>query len=459
MIYLRTKDYGILWRERAEARSKPTTMSSAWPDAMRVFTPSYGIMRILTLTNLYPNPLQPHRAPFSRQEVRALANRHQISVIAPIAWTDELMLRYRGKGRLPAQRRTTLGSVVAEHPRYFYPPRVFRKTYGWCFRESVRPAFERALAKDQPELVYAQWAYPDGWAAVQLGQSAGLPVVIKVHGSDVRLLDHHSGRRQGTIEALRQADAVVAVSQELARRVIDLGVDAQRVYQIYNGVDSSLFQPGEIAKARQRLGLSSQRPILLFVGNLISVKGVDLLIESLAKLKELGDPFDCHLIGQGPLETWLKRQVRQLGLQDHVHFLGPKPLDQLPDWYRAADLLVLPSRSEGVPGVLLEASACGLPFVASRVGGVPEIAHLGEGRLVPPEDTEALALAIADSLKAPKARRSLATITRTFEDVATDMTKLFENLVRGRVCPAQRMNIKKLFDLLSSHLSAAEVAR
>src|SRR5262249_54845013 len=107
------------------------------------------------------------------------------------------------------------------------------------------------------------------------------------------------------------------------------------------------------------------------------------------------------LIGQGPQRRELERRSVALDVADRVTFTGAKPQTELPHWYRAADLFVLPSRSEGVPNVLLEASACSIPWVATRVGGVPEIARLGASRLVPSEDVNALATAIRETLASP----------------------------------------------------------
>src|SRR5262249_60620041 len=163
---------------------------------------------------------------------------------------------------------------------------------------------------------------------------------------------------------------------------------------IHNGVDSVLFHPGSREQARQDLGLHQSAPIVLFIGNLVPVKALEVLIAAASRLVQTGLRFQCLLIGQGPLREQLERQVSQLGLAETVRFLGSKPHADLPPWYRAADLVVLPSRSEGVPNVLLEAAACGTPFVASRVGGIPEIAHLGLSQLVPSGDVDALAGAI-----------------------------------------------------------------
>ena len=204
-------------------------------------------MRILALTNLYPNPYQPLRASFNRQLFRALGKQVPLQVISPIAWTDELAA-HRTWSLLPRDRRVTLDGLIVDHPCYFYTPKVLRYWYGSFFRASVRPAFVRALDEFRPDIVFAPWAYPDGWAAVELGHSAGLPVVVKVHGSDVRVLSHYRGRRHRTAEALQRADGVVAVSKELLGQIVDLNVAPDKVHVAYSGVDLKLFCPGSKAE-------------------------------------------------------------------------------------------------------------------------------------------------------------------------------------------------------------------
>jgi glycosyltransferase involved in cell wall biosynthesis len=350
-------------------------------------------MKILALTSIFPNPFRPHYAPYNRQLFLAMNRQAELRVISPISWIEELTAWRRGDGLL-RDRRHAIEGVIVDHPRYLYTPRVMRRWYGRFYCFSVRKAFERALAEFRPDIVFAPWAYPDGWAAGRLGHQAGLPVVTKVHGSDVRVLSRIRGRRRKTAEALRGADGVVTVSQELARQVIDLGVDQNRVRAIMSGIDSHLFTPGPREQARGRLGLPSKGIVLLFVGNLVPVKGLDVLLDACSSLARSGMEFTCYLIGPGPLRAELDSQVARLDLGQHVHLLGNQPNGLLPDWFRAANLFVLPSRSEGLPTVLLECLACGTPFVASRVGGIPELANLGPCRLVRPEDSQQLANAI-----------------------------------------------------------------
>jgi len=388
-------------------------------------------MRILVVTNLYPNPFDPNRSPFNRQQLSALGDRHSVRVISPIAWVDELAARWRGAPRLLAGRQWDCGGVPVEHPRYLYTPKVLRGWYGHSYRRSVRAAFARALEDFRPDVVFSPWAYPDGWAAVRLGHAAGLPVVVKVHGSDVLgEIRRQAGRLRRTVEALRDADTVIAVSQDLARNVEALGAEPARVRVVYDGIDDRLFHAGPQADARARLGLGWGEPLLLFVGRLVPVKGLDVLLDACAELARRGLGFRLCLVGDGPLRGSLEQRAARLGLGGTVQFCGPRPHGQLPDWFRAADLFVLPSRSEGLPSVLLEATACGTPFVASRVGGIPEIAGPEGSRLVPAEDAGRLAEALAVSLRRTRGPAGGGTPARSWAQSAADLGRVFEDTAR-----------------------------
>jgi glycosyltransferase involved in cell wall biosynthesis len=386
-------------------------------------------VRILVLTNLYPNPFQPHRAPFNRHQLRLLNCMHPVRVIAPVAWTDELRARWRGAAPLSDERITRFDGITVEHPRYLFPPRLLRRYYGHFYLASVRSAFRRALIEFRPDLAFAPWAYPDGWSAVRLARRHGLPVVVQVHGSDVLLLGQFPTRRARTVEAVRGADGVVAVSRDLAGHLCTLGVEANRVRVVYDGVDRALFYSGLKGEARRRLQLPDEERLVLFIGNLVPVKGLDVLLESVGILAREKLIVRLHVIGQGPLRRSLEQQAERLGLAGQAYFHGALPQQHLPGWYRAADLFVLPSHSEGVPNVLLEASACGTSWVASRVGGIPEIAHLGRSTLVAPNRPAELAQAIRERLCTPLAGELLPAPVPSREEAVNELAAFLQQVV------------------------------
>lgn len=396
-------------------------------------------MRILAITNLFPNPLQPSRAPFNRQQLAGLARRHEVAVVAPILWNEERRARRDRAGRLRPDRTSRWDGMAAHHPRYLYPPKVLRGLYGRCFLWSIRPTVGRVLADFRPDVLFSPWAYPDGWAAVEIGRRERIPVVVKVHGSDVNALGAYRARRGPTIDALRRADLVIAVGRDLADRIEGLGVAASRIRVVYDGVDAGRFHPGPSDEARRRLRLPEEGRLVLFVGNLVPVKGLDVLLDACGLLARSGESFRLALVGQGPMRPWIERGAARLMPGVQVMLAGPRPHDEIADWYRAADLLVLPSRSEGVPSVLLESASCGLPFVATQVGGVPEIAHLGAGRLVPSGDAAALAAAIRDGL-AGRFAPPAGSIARGHDEAAAELSELFESVAARSRAPSPTCN-------------------
>ena len=158
--------------------------------------------------------------------------------------------------------------------------------------------------------------------------------------------------------------------------------------------------------------MSDDRPILISVGRLVDVKGHVDLIDSCRILFERGIQFRCYLLGEGPKRATLQRMIKQYGLASVVELRGAQSPAQLADWYRAADLSVLASRSEGVPNVLMESIASGTPFIATNVGGIPEIADLSLDRLVPPSNPTTLADTLTEWLAS---NRSAIRITRQFD--------------------------------------------
>jgi len=249
-----------------------------------------------------------------------------------------------------------------------------------------------------PDLILSFWVHPDGEAAVRVARERALPAVTVVGGSDVLLLAQDPVRRRRVLNVLRASDSVVAVSSDLRDKILSMGISSEKVHVWSRGIESFHFTSGSSAVARNRLGIPASVPVLIWVGRMVPVKGLDVLLRACLLLRSRDIDYRLYLIGDGPLRRELTAQTVTGGLSERVTFVGPKLHDELPDWYRAADLTVLPSRSEGLPNVLRESLACGTPFVASHVGGISEIGDNSCRILVPPEDPQALAEAIQGGL-------------------------------------------------------------
>jgi glycosyltransferase involved in cell wall biosynthesis/peptidoglycan/xylan/chitin deacetylase (PgdA/CDA1 family) len=351
-------------------------------------------MRFLLIANDFPNPGEPTKGIFNLYLARALARQHEVRVISPVSWLSGWKGKTSPRPPSPGDDSATMDGLQVYYPRYFYPPKFGRTHYGWFLWQSIRGTVWRVLRSYRPDAVVGYWAHPDGEAAVRVARLLGVPSAVIVGGSDVLLLPKDHRRRQCVVNVLSATDAVLAVSRDLQASTVKLGIPAHKVHVWSQGVDTDTFAPGDRSEARRRLGVPLDAKALLWVGRMHPVKAVDVLVDASARLRSRGTDFRLYLVGDGPLRQSLEAQVRAAALSDRVCFVGPQDHRQLGDWYRAADLTVLPSWSEGIPNTLRESLACGTPFVASRVGGIPEIADEPANRLVPPGDSAALADAL-----------------------------------------------------------------
>ncbi len=385
-------------------------------------------MRILFVTGDFATPLQATRGMFNVQMARALARRHDVTVIAHVAWRDEWKLRTPGR---PVERRRHIDGMDVRHPRYYYTPGMLRTRYGSYLWHSIAGTVRDVLRERPPDVVLSYWLHPDGEVAVRIGALAGIPAVVMSGGSDLLLMTRNAARRRKVEAVLRGADAVVCVSEHLAAEARQSTPTQTPVRVVRRGVDLDRFCPGDRSEARRRLGVRPDRPALVWVGRLDPVKGLDVLLSACARLKHQGSDFGVYLVGGGPLRQALSEQAAQLGLSDRVVMPGVVSHDTLPDWYRAADITVLPSLSEGVPNVLMESIACGTPFVASDVGGVSEIADPLLDRLVPAGDSEALAAALA-SVLANRGSGSRRFVPQSWDASAEQMESVLVDALRRR---------------------------
>jgi len=186
-----------------------------------------------------------------------------------------------------------------------------------------------------------------------------------------------------------------------------MGVSADKIKVIYNGLDFSTLQPRSTrSEVRQRIGLPESAMVVGTVARLHPVKGHQVLLEAASSLEAAYPDLYFLLVGDGPLRAEIEQQISELGLRDRVLLTGFYP--EVADIYPALDLFCLPSLMEGMGLVLLEAMHFGLPVVASRVGGIPELVTDGEtGLLVPAGDSKALSIALQKLLGDTDLRQNL----------------------------------------------------
>jgi teichuronic acid biosynthesis glycosyltransferase TuaC len=317
-----------------------------------------------------------------------LARLARVRLVSPLPWPRRL--------RAPHDPASGRPRVLKIHrPLYYYPPGIMRSWHGRFLFWSAWPTLKRIHGRHGSQVMFASFAFPEGYACMLAARRLGLPYVIKTFGTDLMELQYVPGTVPLVKQALRNAAQVIGVSRGLREKAVELGVDADRSHWVPNGVDQVLFKPRDRRAARAELGLEQDAAYLVFVGDLREVKGIPVLLKALRMTPRV----KLLLVGGGGLENSLKAMADELRIADRVIWAGRRLLDEVPTYMAAADCLVLPSKSEGEPSVTIEALAAGRPVVASRVGGVPDIVKdRGNGRVVEPGDPDALAEAIGWTL-------------------------------------------------------------
>ena len=391
-------------------------------------------VRTLLFSTLYPSSVRPGHGIFVETRLRELLKTGKVEtrVVAPVPWFYSTDPRHGERARMAATpaREMRLGIDVL-HPRYPVIPKVGMSLAPMLLALASVGPLRRVIAEGFDfDVIDAHYFYPDGVAAALLARWLGKPLVITARGSDVNLIASHALPRRLMQWAAGQADAVLGVSQALVEAMAALGLDCSKLQVVRNGVDLERFQPLPRDAMRAELGISGA-PVLLSVGNLVSNKGHDLVIDAVARLRVKHPGITLLIAGVGPERAALERQAQTLRLGAQVRFAGAVPNVELGRWYAAADVMVLASSREGWPNVLLESLASGTPVVATRVGGVPEIlAGCRSSRLVDERTADAIAQAVQSVLTNPPERSALRTHAEGFGWAPTSAAQmtLFQRL-------------------------------
>jgi len=310
-------------------------------------------------------------------------------------------------------------------------------------------AVPRLARRAQPHVAFhAQWQTVG--ASVLARMLTGWPrrIVCAAHGRELLFnpLPDTLGARAAYDRVrrglLQQVDAFLPVSRYTGGLLSDLGVPAARRHVVPNGTDPERFRPVDGASLRRRLGLADH-PLLLTVGRLVQRKGIDTMLRALPSVAEAAPQVQYLVAGTGPDRDRLTHIARAHDMTDRVRFLGQVPHDELPQYYSAADVFVMPSREappdvEGFGLVFLEANACGTPVIGARSGGIPDAVVDGEtGLLVPPSSPEALAQAATSLLTDADRRAALGEHGRHRAATTLNWDRIGERIYHHLVAPSE----------------------
>lgn len=355
-------------------------------------------MHVLTLSTLFPDVTRPNFGVFVERQTRELASREgvEVTVIAPLGiapWPLSRTAHYAPLALLPAVEKWR--NVKVYRPRFTVLPRTGGRFHVGAMTRALLPLV-RQLHHQRPfDVIDASFFYPDGPVAARLAQDLGIGFSIKARGADIHYWGRKAATRKAVLQAGHEAAGLLAVSQAMKRSMTAMGMEEDKIRVHYTGVDLDHFQPADKAAAKAALGLSG--PVILSVGALIERKGQDILIRALSQMP------DARLIlaGHGPDMRAFKALAASLGVDNRVGFLGPVPHDNLPGIFNAADVMALPSMSEGLANVWVESLACGTPIVITDVGGAREVLDTAIAGRIAERTPAAFAEAITDVLAHP----------------------------------------------------------
>jgi glycosyltransferase involved in cell wall biosynthesis len=340
-------------------------------------------MHVLTLTPFYPNSADDASGSFVAESVRAVQD----------CGVDSSVIAVQ-----PLHR--SLPGVDSKSPaswkKYFcLPGNAGLSSAGRFLYAALKSQMQQLHAQRPISLIHAHAALPCGQAAMLLARNLGIPFVVTVHGLDAfstRQVPGWFGRRcyRASKEVYGAAARVICISEHVARRVREGSGDAHNIRVVYNGVDSSLFAPTLTSTENA----APAGDVILSVGNLIPIKGHELLLRSVAAIAPDHPQVQCRIIGDGPERAPLQELARELHIADRVHFMGRSPRAEVAAAMRECMLFALPSWYEGLGCVYLEAMSAERPVIACRGQGIEEIIrHKENGWLIEPKNLSDLTAA------------------------------------------------------------------
>jgi glycosyltransferase involved in cell wall biosynthesis len=386
-------------------------------------------MHLLMVALSFPSPERPYRTPFLGEQVRLLCESpavERITVVSPTTFVPAFMRRFRrvaAQASLPKRYQMVEGRCEVLFPRYIKAPGDLFLAWGIAQWRRIVDQTVARLAKTCPvSLVHANKGGVSSWAAIYAAKRHNIPCVVTYQGSEVHngLARHRKGW-QLCRDSFRLADLNLPVSRELQTILKRSAEPTGRCETLLRGVDrTQFFPPSEITRC----------PRVLFVGHISEAKGAFDLLSAWARVQLSCPNALLTVVGQDLTKGHFLRAARSLGVENSIALTGPVPSSRVANLMHQSRLLCLPSHGEGTPNCVMEALSCGLPVVATRVGGIPDIVeHEKTGLLVDKGDVAGLAAALVSLLRDPSRGTRMGQAAQDFAREYLDARKTVSRLV------------------------------
>jgi glycosyltransferase involved in cell wall biosynthesis len=373
-------------------------------------------LRIICPTYWYPQHATDTQATYVHDINRHLARRgHSVTVVTPGNSSLPAVENFDGVEvlRFPMELPVDLTYGRVAQSRVNIVGKFARLAVMAHYLEAQYRATLRAAADRGGDVIHAHWAIPTGPAAVHAARRLGLPSVITMHGGDVYVNPEQGYDfptrwyvRPALRWTLRHAGALTAITEDCRQHALRAGAPSDAIHLVFNGTDLRRFSPAP--GGNDRIDPRFGRHMIFACRQLFPRKGIRFLIEAAARLKPQYPDLKVVVAGDGFERPELIQLAENLGIANDVTFLGWVANTELPPYYRAAAVSVIPSLEEGFGIPAAEAMGCEIPVVASDAGGLPEVVQHGvTGLVVPRGDAGALAEAIGSLLADPERRAAM----------------------------------------------------
>lgn len=393
-------------------------------------------MTILFLSHLFPNPGDPILGNFVFDLARFVNRRVQVIAVAPVPYFPFMTRfeKYRNYKNIIGSRR--IDGLEIKHPRFFMLPRYWKWLDGPFYLLGCASTLYSEIKKC--DVVVAHWTFPDAFAGLFFSKLLRKKIILVVHGNEsIHYFDPPSFRKMLVNYTIRRMDHIIPVSQDLQKKLISsCGIPVDRMTVITNGVDFDLFPAQEVQVARHSLNLPSTAKIILCVARLSKEKALLNLLQAFKALcYNNSASLRLYCLGEGPEREKLESYIEKNSLDGKVFLPGNVSHDRIHLWMSASDIFVLPSLWEGTPVVIGEAFACGLPVVASEVGGIPDLFVDDRlGILVAPNSVPLLVDAMHLALEAKWDRKYIRQhgLSLSWERIADSLLKRLKKIIPPR---------------------------
>ncbi|MBA7576799.1 putative teichuronic acid biosynthesis glycosyltransferase TuaC [subsurface metagenome] len=395
-------------------------------------------MKVLIISHMYPSASNQVSGIFVAEQVKKLARQGcEVKIISPIAWTPfpvkYLSKKWESYSQIPLEEERE--GIKVYYPRQITFPsaRLFEHSGSFMYY-GIKKLVQTIYESFKFDLVNAYTILPDGFSALLLKKKIDVPIVITILGDDLLVYPYRNKWIfMNTRRTLAKATKIIAVSKHLKDRAVDeFGISEEKITVIYTGHDEKNFNLDE--RKQQEPSIKN----ILFLGNIIESKGVFDLLKAISIIRnsdeKLFKRLSWRFVGKISDKEKLTNFLNVYKLRNNVEVVGEVPRDEVAKYMKRADFFILPSWSEGMPVTLLEATACGLPVIATNVGGIPEVVNENTGVLVEPKKPQELACGIISALSRNWDRESIGEYAKkyTWEKNAEKTLGVYQEVLQGK---------------------------